>query len=278
MLLITAQKRLANKRIQVQKDEAKHSDDYSFDKGTLVFCFANLKNEDTVIHFHAWDVNTQETFYFANFKNMMIYYDGIQVEKIEKVQAALPKAKTEATRKETIHNSVIVDGKQIKSTHAEIYRFDNAAAFKEHLENSDEQSCTNFLLFAEEHGLNFFIPMWHCKDGLKLWVDYDHKEDCYTVSTIKQEITEVKPEIKFRKRKFEYKGVELRIGEIEEPYLNTTLINTRCIAPNNEPFGPIKGRNQTLKSFIIEVKEFLSKAEQKGIDIVQRLTKDTETT
>lgn len=94
MKIINALKRLMNKGIQVQKDEEKNSDNYSFEKGSLVFCFTNLTDEDTAIHFHAWDKETQETFYFKNFKNMMIYFDGVQeVQKVESVQEVKPKSK-----------------------------------------------------------------------------------------------------------------------------------------------------------------------------------------
>lgn len=92
MKLVNALKRLMNKGIQVQKDEEKNSDNYSFEKGSLVFCFTNLTDEDTAIHFHAWDKETQETFYFKNFKNMMIYFDGVEeVKTVETVQEIKPK-------------------------------------------------------------------------------------------------------------------------------------------------------------------------------------------
>ena len=78
----------------------------------------------------------------------------------------------------------------------------------------------------------------------------------------------------FHKKQFKYKGVPIRIADIEEPYLNTTLINTRCIAPNNEPFGPTKGRNQSLKSLICETVQYLEAAEANGINVIQRLCRD----
>lgn len=76
---------------------------------------------------------------------------------------------------------------------------------------------------------------------------------------------------KFRKKKFEYDGCEIRIADIEEKYLNSTVVMTRCIAPNNEPFGPALGRDESLNDLIDKVKKAFTRAEKNGIDIARWL-------
>ena len=78
------------------------------------------------------------------------------------------------------------------------------------------------------------------------------------------------------KRKFNYKGVELRIVEVEEPYMNSgdTVKITRVIAPNNGIIPLQLVRNQTIKSIIETTIRVLDGFNDRGVDVVDELTKE----
>ncbi|MFT6125842.1 MAG: actin-related protein [Flavobacteriaceae bacterium] len=77
------------------------------------------------------------------------------------------------------------------------------------------------------------------------------------------------------KKKFDYKGTELRIVEREEPYMNAKepLIMTRVIAPNNGMIPVNISRKQTLKSIIEDTIILLDDFEKRGANIKQELNK-----
>jgi hypothetical protein len=77
------------------------------------------------------------------------------------------------------------------------------------------------------------------------------------------------------KKKFDYKGTELRIVEREEPYMNAKepLIMTRVIAPNDGMIPVNISRKQTLKSIIEDTTILLDDFEKRGANIKQELTK-----
>lgn len=77
------------------------------------------------------------------------------------------------------------------------------------------------------------------------------------------------------KKKFDYKGLELKIVEREEPYMNgkEPLKMTRVIAPNGGMI-PVKiSRRQTLKSIIEDTKILLDDFEKRGANVKEELTK-----
>lgn len=78
------------------------------------------------------------------------------------------------------------------------------------------------------------------------------------------------------KRKFNYKGIEIRIVEVEEPYMNSeeTVKVTRVIAPNNGIIPLQLVRNQTLKSIIDTTIRVLDGFSGRGADVVDELTKE----
>ena len=78
------------------------------------------------------------------------------------------------------------------------------------------------------------------------------------------------------KRKFTYEGVELRVVEREEPYMNAKepLLMTRVLAPNNKHLPITIHRRQTIKSIIEESLRFLDEMKQKGHDVVKELTEE----
>lgn len=78
------------------------------------------------------------------------------------------------------------------------------------------------------------------------------------------------------KKKFDYKGIELRIVEREEPYLNALepLIMTRVVAPNNGMI-PVKiSRKQSLKSIMADTITLLEDLEKRGANVKEELTKE----
>jgi actin-related protein len=77
------------------------------------------------------------------------------------------------------------------------------------------------------------------------------------------------------KKKFDYKGTELRIVEREEPYMNAKepLIMTRVIAPNDGMIPVNISRKQTLKSIIEDTIILLDDFEKRGANIKQELNK-----
>lgn len=80
--------------------------------------------------------------------------------------------------------------------------------------------------------------------------------------------------MKIRKR-FQYDGVELRIVEREESYMNAerTITMTRVLAPN-EGVVPVKIQHkQTLKSIVAETIKLLDGLKEMGEDVKTELTK-----
>lgn len=77
------------------------------------------------------------------------------------------------------------------------------------------------------------------------------------------------------KRKFKYEGIELRIVEMEEPYMNAGNVTvTRVIAPNGGKI-PIQIRHkQTLKSIAEVTISTLDGFKKRGADVVEELTRD----
>jgi hypothetical protein len=80
------------------------------------------------------------------------------------------------------------------------------------------------------------------------------------------------------KKKFKYEGVELRIVEREETYMNSesTMTMTRVLAPNGGVI-PVKiQRKQTLKSIAEETVKTLDNFKSMGADVktelLQRIT------
>lgn len=341
MLLITAQKRLANRGIQIQKD----SDDYSFEKGSLIFEFISVDG-DTVVNFQAWNKETQETFYFANFKNMMIYFDGLEeIQDTQEIQAVPVKIKTEPSVIE--EPEVEEENKKIE----EIEQQYTPVFLFEEMENEHQKAIENLKKIVNdfkasredqeaeiiEENRQFFIRLLMNKvseieirmiismhiNMINLGeyeIEYNEDEEytiqqvydffkeremvieyCETVDVNEEYFTKREKEVfdyalslctrpvlepepekntqkkevnqypKFRKKKFEYDGCEIRIADIEEKYLNSTVVMTRCIAPNNEPFGPALGRGESLNDLIDKVKKAFTKAEKNGIDIARWL-------
>ena len=75
------------------------------------------------------------------------------------------------------------------------------------------------------------------------------------------------------KKKFEYEGIELRIVEREETYMNSesTLTMTRVLAPNGGVI-PVKIQyRQTLKSIVEETVKTLDNFKSMGVDIKAEL-------
>jgi hypothetical protein len=79
------------------------------------------------------------------------------------------------------------------------------------------------------------------------------------------------------KKKFDYNGIELKIVEREEYYLNSgeTMKMIRVIAPSGGVI-PVKIRHkQTLKSIIEDTIETLDNFNSVGMDVKNELTKTT---
>ena len=77
-------------------------------------------------------------------------------------------------------------------------------------------------------------------------------------------------------RAFAYKGITLRIVEREEPYMNSTMILTRVIAPNNGLIPISFHHRATQKSMINDTVTFLDKLSLMGCDVVDELSKEIE--
>ena len=77
------------------------------------------------------------------------------------------------------------------------------------------------------------------------------------------------------KKKFLYNGIELRIVERDEPYMNAKepLKMTRVIAPNGGTIPIIIKHKQTLKSIMEETIKTLDEFKNRGADVVTELTK-----
>lgn len=77
------------------------------------------------------------------------------------------------------------------------------------------------------------------------------------------------------KRKFKFEGIELKIVEREEHYLNSedTILATRVIAPNGGTLPLQIQRKQTLKSIIEDSVNMLTDFKKRGANIKEELTK-----
>lgn len=80
------------------------------------------------------------------------------------------------------------------------------------------------------------------------------------------------------RKKFEYEGIELRIVDREETYMNSeyTMTVTRVLAPNGGLIPISIGRRQTLKSIVAETIEALDNFKSMGADIKKELCKPLE--
>jgi hypothetical protein len=75
------------------------------------------------------------------------------------------------------------------------------------------------------------------------------------------------------RKKFEYDGVELRIVEREETYMNRKSTVTRVLTPNGGVI-PVKiQRRQTLKSMVEETIKTLDNFKSIGADVKAELLK-----
>lgn len=76
------------------------------------------------------------------------------------------------------------------------------------------------------------------------------------------------------KRKFYYKGIELRIVDREEPYMNATrpVIVTRVLSENGGTIPIGMSHKETQKSIISRTIEFLGCMEKLGANVVKELT------
>ena len=76
------------------------------------------------------------------------------------------------------------------------------------------------------------------------------------------------------KKKFLYNGIELRIIERDEPYMNAKepLKMIRVIAPNGGTIPMIINHKQTLKSIIELTIRTLDGFKERGADITKELT------
>ena len=75
------------------------------------------------------------------------------------------------------------------------------------------------------------------------------------------------------KKKFEYEGIELRIVEREETYMNSesTVTMKRVLAPNGGII-PVKIQHrQTLKSIVEETIKTLDNFKSRGADVKAKL-------
>lgn len=81
------------------------------------------------------------------------------------------------------------------------------------------------------------------------------------------------------KKKFLYKGIELRIVEREENYMNSkeTVLVTRVLAPNGGTIPIQLKHKQTLKSIQADVTALLDGFENRGANVIEELTKSAET-
>jgi hypothetical protein len=77
------------------------------------------------------------------------------------------------------------------------------------------------------------------------------------------------------KKKFNYKGIELRIVDKEENYMNYSIpmMMTRVIAPNGGVLPININRKESLKKIMYKTISFLEGVEKNGHDVVKELTK-----
>lgn len=78
------------------------------------------------------------------------------------------------------------------------------------------------------------------------------------------------------RKKFTYKGFELRIVERQELYMNSgeSITVTRVLAPNGGSIPILLTHKQTLKSIIAETITLLDRFEERGADIEHELTRE----
>jgi hypothetical protein len=74
------------------------------------------------------------------------------------------------------------------------------------------------------------------------------------------------------KKTFMYEGIELKIVEVEEPYLNALHTCRRCTAPNGKKLPINFGHRETLKRSVERTVEMLDGFKERGADIVKELT------
>lgn len=75
------------------------------------------------------------------------------------------------------------------------------------------------------------------------------------------------------KKNFNYEGVNLRIVEREEPYMNGGNINcTRVIAPNGGIIPLSINKGDTLKKIVQRTTELLDGFKRRGADVINELT------
>jgi len=77
--------------------------------------------------------------------------------------------------------------------------------------------------------------------------------------------------MKIRKT-FLYEGIELKIAEVEEPYLNTNMSLTRVVAPNGKRLPLSFSHRATLKLIMFLAIEQLDGFKKRGADIKKELT------
>ena len=77
------------------------------------------------------------------------------------------------------------------------------------------------------------------------------------------------------KKKFNYNGIELRIVEREEPYMNAKepVTMTRVLAPNGGSIPININHKQTLKSIMEETIRTLDGFKERGAYVINELTK-----
>ena len=78
------------------------------------------------------------------------------------------------------------------------------------------------------------------------------------------------------KRKFYYKGIELRIVDRKESCANATrsIIATRVLSENGGTLPIYMSYKETQESIISRTIEFLDRVEKSGADVVKELTKE----
>ena len=78
------------------------------------------------------------------------------------------------------------------------------------------------------------------------------------------------------KKKFEYEGIELRIVEREEPYMNgkNSMTMTRVLAPNGGTIPVNIQHKQTLKSIVEETIKALDNFKSMGANVKSELEKE----
>lgn len=80
------------------------------------------------------------------------------------------------------------------------------------------------------------------------------------------------------KKRFLYDGIELRIVEREEPYMNgrEPIMMTRVIAPNGGTIPISINHRETLKSIAERTIALLDGFKQRGADVKTKLTRKIE--